>query len=151
MAHAGRPYTLTGTDTYIPTPAEAKIIEALANPANKQLSVSAICQLAGVSRQTYYEMFKKPEFVEYYQEFQRSLIKSSVGDIIKAMLQFALSNPKNHQDRKMLLEMATMYTQKTEIEHAGTVTQEHKHDLTKLSAEELATMEQLLSKSTESE
>ena len=107
--------TATTVDTYRPTGNELKLIEALSNPENRELNVSEVCELIGISRQAYYKMFKKPEFVKYYNDFQVELIKSNIGDVIKATIYFATQSAANHQDRKMLLEMGGLYTEKKEV------------------------------------
>lgn len=140
--------TETGTtvDTYKPTGNELKLIEALSNPENREKNVSEVCELIGISRQAYYKMFKKPEFVKYYNDFQLELVKSSIGDIIKATIFFGVNDPKCHQDRKMILEMGKVYTPKQDIEHSGAIAHEHKHDLRKLDPKELAQLEHILAK-----
>lgn len=142
--------TATRVDTYKPTGNEMKLIEALSNPENRDLNISELCQLIGISRQAYYKMFKKPDFVKYYNDFQLELVKSNIGDVIKATLFFAMNEPKCHQDRKMILEMGKVYTPKQEIEHAGGIKTEIKHDLKKLNAKELADLEQIIAKSADS-
>lgn len=110
---------LSHTDEYVPTPSEVKLLEALVNPENRKKNITELCKIAGISRPTYYESFKKPEFIKMYNETIMLLVKESMSDIIKATLQYALSNPKNHQDRKMLLEMGKLYFQKQEIDVNG--------------------------------
>jgi predicted DNA-binding protein YlxM (UPF0122 family) len=127
--------TATTVDTYKATANELKLIEALSNPENRELNISEVCELIGISRQAYYKMFKKPEFVKYYNDFQLELVKSSIGDIIKATLFFGMTDPKCHQDRKMILEMGKVYTPKQDIEHSGQMT--NKIDLSGLSVEDL--------------
>jgi predicted DNA-binding protein YlxM (UPF0122 family) len=111
--------TATKVDTYKATPNEMKLIEALSNPENKDKNISEVCELIGISRQAYYKMFKKPDFVKYYNDFQLELVKSSIGDIIKATIYFGMNDPKCHQDRKLILEMGKVYTPKQELEHSG--------------------------------
>lgn len=111
--------TATKVDTYKPTGNELKLIEALSNPENRELNVSEICELIGISRNAYYKMFKKADFVKYYNEFQIELVKSNIGEVLKATLHFATTSASNHNDRKILLEMGGLYTEKSKLEHTG--------------------------------
>ncbi|AIQ34222.1 hypothetical protein R50345_06045 [Paenibacillus sp. FSL R5-0345] len=113
--------TVTQVDTYKPTGNEMKLIEALSNPENRDLNISQVCELIGISRQAYYKMFKKQDFVKYYNQFQLDLVKSSIGDIIKATIFFGVNDPKCHQDRKLILEMGNVYTPKQELKHEGSM------------------------------
>lgn len=141
--------TETKVDTYRATGNELKLIEALSNPENRELNVSQVCELIGISRQAYYKMFRKPEFVKYYNDFQMDLIKSNIGDVIKATIFFAINEPKCHGDRKLILEMGKVYTPKLDLEHSGSITQDIKHDLKKLSPKELAELEHILAKTSD--
>lgn len=109
----------TEVNTYKATPNEMKLIEALSNPENRDLNISEVCELIGISRVAYYKMFKKPDFVKYYNEFQLELVKSHIGDVLKATIHFAMNEAKCHGDRKILLEMGRVYTPKQELEHSG--------------------------------
>lgn len=105
----------TKVDTYKATGNELKLIEALSNPENRELNISEVCELVGISRQAYYKMFKKPEFVKYYNDFQMELVKSNIGDVIKATIFFAMNEAKCHGDRKLILEMGGVYKESKEL------------------------------------
>jgi len=109
----------TSTNKYIATPAEQKLIETLANPENYGKNITELCELAGISRFTYYEAFKKPDFVAYYNSLVLELLRGKVGDVINATYRFATMFPQNHQDRKILLEMTGTYTPKQAHEVFG--------------------------------
>lgn len=119
----------TEVNTYKATVNELKLIEALSNPENRDLNISQVCELIGISRQAYYKMFKKPDFVKYYNEFQLELVKSRIGDVIKATILFAITEPKCHGDRKMLLEMGKVYTPKHEIESRSEVVNRYEYHI----------------------
>jgi hypothetical protein len=123
--------TATKVDTYKPTAGEMKLIEALSNPENRDINVSELCLLIGISRAAYYKMFAKDEFVKFYNEFQFKLIKGNIGDIIKATVRFATESAGNHADRKMLLEMAGVYNEKVNMNMSGG-TNNTNQDLTNL-------------------
>ena len=111
----------TKTDGYSPTPVEIKLVEVLLNPESYKKSITEKCLMAGICRDSYYRFMKNPEFCEYYNEQIKANIKSSVGEIIQATRNFGTRFPGNHQDRKILLEMAGAYTEKSEVKHTGEV------------------------------
>ena len=104
---------------YRPTAAEERLLEVLMNPEHFGKSITDKCRIAEIDRQTYYNAMKKPEFCDFYNEQVKSNLKSSVGEIIQATHKFGTRFPGNHQDRKILLEMAGAYTEKQEIKHLG--------------------------------
>lgn len=105
--------------TYMPTKAEEKLLEVLVNPENKDKTVSEICALANIGRRTYYDIFKKTEFVNYYQQLSFELVKQAVMPVINSVAKEAKAGSFQHS--KMILEMAQMYTEKIKQEHSGGV------------------------------
>jgi len=106
-------------DEYKPTTNERKLIEALCNPENRKLNVTELCKVVGISREAYYRMFRKPQFVEYYKRVQFEAVKQSAAKVLAATIEYAINEPKCHQDRKMILEMAGLYTEKVKQEITG--------------------------------
>ena len=106
-------------DGYKLTAAEERLIKVLVDQAHFGKSVTEKCQVAEISRETYYKTMQKQEFCDLYNETIKAGLKSSVGEIIKATHEFGTRFPGNHQDRKILLEMAGAYTEKQEIKHLG--------------------------------
>lgn len=104
----------TNRDKYIPTPAEQKLLEVLCNPDSLGKTVTDICSEANVSRDVYYDAIKKEGFYELRNKFLMDIIKAGVGDIIQATIKYGKENAKNAQDRKMILTMAGMYSDKLE-------------------------------------
>lgn len=109
---------MTENDKYTPTPAEKKLLEVLLNAENVGKSVQELCNLAGVSRNKYYDAMKKQEFVDLVNKTTMALIKGKAANILNAAYNFALTE-KGHQDRKMLLTIAGIYTDKQETEISG--------------------------------
>jgi hypothetical protein len=106
-------------DNYKPTAKEKKLIDVLCDPAHRYKNITQICQVAGISREAYYKMFRKPQFVAYYNRVQFEVVKQNIAKVLAATIEFAISDPKCHQDRKMLLEMGNMYTEKVKQEITG--------------------------------
>lgn len=111
---------MTKKDTYTPTTAEKKLLEVLINPQNVGKSVQDLCNLAGVSRNKYYDAMKKKPFVELVNTITMDLIKAKTSDVLNATYKFSLTE-RGHQDRKMLLTIAGIYVDKKETEISGGV------------------------------
>ena len=104
---------------YTPTAAEEKLLEVLLNPKNRDKTIAEISAMAGIGERTYYRAMEKPEFVDYYNSIVLQIMKGKVGDVLKAVAKYATEEPRCHQDRKMLLEMAGIYTEKKIQEITG--------------------------------
>lgn len=104
--------SLVEVNEYRPTAAELRLLEVLANPTFAGASVTAKCKAAGCTTPVYYAALKKPGFVEMIKDTAYDLVKSHLTDIVNATYNFAMKNPQNQQDRKMLLEMGKMLNEK---------------------------------------
>ena len=93
--------------SYIATACERKILDALLDPANKYKTVTELCRVADVSRDVYYDAFKKPEFQAYYRYLTLELVKQSVAPVINTFIKEATRGSFQHG--KVLLEMAELY------------------------------------------
>lgn len=98
---------------YKPTTGEEKLLEILVNPEHKGKTVVKLCEIAEISQRHYYDIFKKPEFVEYYKQKSFELVKQSVMPVINAVVEQAKTG--SYQHAKLILEMADMYTEKKEV------------------------------------
>jgi hypothetical protein len=107
---------MTNLDGYKLTAAEERLLEVLMNPNYYGKSITEKCQVAEISRETYYQTMRRPEFTDFYNQQIQANLKNSVGKIIQATENFATRFPGNHQDRKMLLEIAGAYTEKQQVE-----------------------------------
>jgi hypothetical protein len=102
---------------YTPTAAERRILNVLTDPRNSEMPVREICRVANVNKDTFYKCKKKPEFNEYYNKLIMLNLADKVAPILNATYKFAVGSAKNHQDRKLLLQMAGVYIEK--VEHSG--------------------------------
>jgi len=102
---------------YRPTTGELKLLEVLLNPEFRNKSVTEICSIAGVSRQTYYRAFEKPQFVALYESRAKDLVRAAVGPVINAFVKAAKEGSYPHG--KVILEMAGLYAEPRKVEHAG--------------------------------
>ena len=109
----------TELDNYEPTPAEQRLLQVLLDPANVGKSVTEKCQLAGVSRDVYYKAMQKEGFIRLKNRLTYDLLKANIDEVLRATFKYALNNSKNHADRKLLLEMYGLYTDKQKVEVSG--------------------------------
>jgi len=121
------------TDKYKPTHAEAKLLKELLDPNNLELNVSDTCAKAGVNRNVYYEATKKPGFNNLIKDLTLELLKSRVSKIIETSYKVAKTE-KGYNDRKLLLTMANIYSDKVESLNTN---HNLNDDVTELTDEEL--------------
>lgn len=107
--------SLTDIISYTPTPAEIRLIEVLSNPENIDKSVTAKAELAGISRKTYYDITKKPEFVEYFNRLIYESLRGRISEVVEACFRFGTTEKSCFQDRKILLQMAGFYKEEQNI------------------------------------
>jgi hypothetical protein len=115
------------------TRAEQTLLEALLNPENRIKSVTDICKAAKVDRATYYRAFAKPNFVALYNKRSVDLVKQSVASILNTFVREAQRGSFQHG--KVVLEMAGLYTEKSDVKLSGQVTTNNPY--TGLTTEEL--------------
>lgn len=98
--------SLTEIDEYHLTPSEEKLLQVLLNPHNVGKSVTDKCKLADISRTAYYEIIKRPEFIQLRNKTIIDLIQDYIPDVLSASVDVAITGgAKGYQDRRMLLEM----------------------------------------------
>lgn len=105
---------MTKNDKYKPTTAEKKLLEVLLNPENIGKSVTELCTLAKISRNKYYDAMRNGNFVRLVNDTTLDLIKGKIHNVLNATYTHAL-NVKGHQDRKLLLTMAGLYSDKVDV------------------------------------
>jgi hypothetical protein len=111
----------TSIDKYTPTPKEEALLAVICNPNSLGKTVTEICSEAGVDRGVYYDAIKKEGFFELRNKITMDIIRANVSDVLLATAKFAINNAKNNADRKMILEMAGLYTNKQDINLNSTV------------------------------
>ena len=133
---------------YRPTTAEQKLLEVLLTPECRNISKTEVCKRAGISRQTYYKIFKKPGFVAHYEAQARDLVREAVGPVVNAFVKEAKKGSYPHG--KVVLEMAGLYSERQKIEHmgreGGPIQVQQQIDLSMLSDQEVDTLEHILSR-----
>jgi hypothetical protein len=101
------------------TDKEKNLLEVLLNPENRMKSITDICKLAKCSRPVYYEAFSKPGFVEIYKKRSMDMVKQSIASVLNTFIREAQRGSFQHG--KILLEMAGMYTESSDVKVSGEV------------------------------
>ena len=109
---------MTKSDIYTMTAAGKKLFQVLIDPQHLGKNVDELCQIADVSRDTYYRLMKDDRFTQEVTDTSKQLVMAKIGDVINATYENAIGE-RGHQDRKMLLTMAGLYTDKQEIDSKG--------------------------------
>ncbi len=104
---------------YEPTEKEKNLLEVLLNPDYRMKSITAICKAAKCSRPIYYEAFSKPDFVKLYKSQSTDLVKQSVAPVINTFIREAQRGSFQHG--KVLLEMAGIYSEKSDVSLSGSL------------------------------
>jgi hypothetical protein len=109
-------------DNRILTRVERNVLAVLINPAYFHALDAEKCKAAGASESRFYQVKGDPWFQAQLRDAFLSFVQESVGPIIAASIDTAATSGRDgHPDRKMLLEMAQLYTPNSKIEHAGEV------------------------------
>lgn len=103
------------TKIYVPTENELKLYAILADPSNYSLSVKERCEKAGMCYGTYYACMARPEFREILQKGMFDMIHTRLQEVIDATFKFAVTEKTCHADRKILLMMAGMYKDESNV------------------------------------
>lgn len=107
-------------DMYKPTLKEQDLLNILLDPFHRMSSITKICEMAGVSRQTYHNMFRKPEFQAFYRAALLETVKQYGGQLVNIGIREARKGSFPHW--KVLMEMGGLYNEKRTVEHDGEVT-----------------------------
>jgi len=100
---------------YEPTTAELKLLEVLCTPEYTTLNITEKCNMAQISIPTYYRAMEKEGFKALIKKAGYELVVADLLPIIKATIKYAIGNPNGTADRKLLLQLADMVTEKSEI------------------------------------
>lgn len=116
------------SDEYKLTVAGERLFKTLIDPEHLGQNVSEICSIADVSRPTYYKLMKDEEFTTLVSDTAKALVMSRMGEVVAASFKYAMEE-RGHSDRKMLLTMAGMYSDKQETTVTGSLNIGDKADL----------------------
>ena len=119
---------MTKSDKYTMTSAGKKLFQVLIDPQYLGKNVDELCQIADVSRDTYYRLMKDERFTQEVTNTSKQLVMGKIGDVINATYENAIGE-RGHQDRKLLLTMAGLYTEKQETTINGSLDISNKSDV----------------------
>ncbi len=128
------------------TAGEQRLLEVLLNPEHTGKSITEKCRIAGISRAMYYRYMQDEKFLQMLNKTALMLIRDKVADVLNATYKFAMQS-RNHQDRKLLLELFDLYANKQKVEVSGengepiklaTLSEEEKRELLKNVAKRVA-------------
>jgi hypothetical protein len=91
------------------------LLDVMLNPENRHAEVQEICNLAGISKPTYFRAFYKPQFREYYNSLLRANWQIKAQEMMCAVYTFGVSNARCAADRRLFLEMTGVVQDKKEI------------------------------------
>jgi len=100
------------SDIYTPTEAEKRILMVCIDPDSFTLNITQRCEKADVSRETWYKTMKKQDFIKMLNQMLMDNLRGKIGDVINATYKYATSDSKNSADRKILMTMAGLYSDK---------------------------------------
>lgn len=96
------------------TKTQEKILQVMTDPTNWGTSQTQIAELANCSRNSVYLAVKDTDFIKRYNDITMNILGSRTADIINASIRQAMT-PEGFNDRKMLLTMTGLYSDKTQI------------------------------------
>ena len=102
--------------------AQWRVFAVVTNPKHFRKTRNQQHRLAKVSRSRFYAILADPEFRQATHEHVLTRLCSAGAKIINAAVESSLLPGRDgHQDRRMLLTMAGLYSDKQTIEHGGSV------------------------------
>lgn len=100
------------------TDAGIKLLEIVTRPECRTMSITKQCELAGISRGTYYNLFRDPNFQKTYTELCKTMLLSGVASSSQALI--AQGAMGDTAAIKMILELAGIYQPTARVEHTHT-------------------------------
>lgn len=101
------------------TEAGIKLLEIVTRPECRTMTITQQCQLAGISRGTYYNLFRDDNFKRTYAELCKTMLLAGAAPASQALnAQAAMGDTAAI---KMLLELAGIYQPTARVEHTHTV------------------------------
>jgi len=101
------------------TDAGIKLLEIVTRPECRTMNITKQCELAGISRGTYYNLFRDDGFKKTYAELCKTMLLAGAAPASQALnAQAALGDTAAI---KMLLELAGIYQPTARVEHTHTV------------------------------
>ena len=87
---------MTKSDIYTMTAAGKKLFQVLIDPQYLGKNVDELCQIADVSRDTYYRLMKDERFTQEVTNTSKQLVMAKIGDVINATYENAIGERGHH-------------------------------------------------------
>lgn len=101
------------------TEAGVKLLEVVTRPECRTMTITKQCELAGISRGTFYNLFKDDNFKKAYTELCQTMLLAGAAPASQAAIAQAAMGDMNAV--KIILEMAGIYQPTARVEHTHTV------------------------------
>ena len=104
-------------NVFIPTDAQRKLLAVFPNPDYVGLNIKQKCEVAGVHVNTYMRAMKDIRFKKALKYLMLETLKDNGTsmEVITAMKNFATTDARCFQDRKLLLQLLDVYVDKKEL------------------------------------
>lgn len=109
----------TGEKVYIPSSTERKLLEAMADPENRTLTITELCYRAGVNRVSYYAALKRPGFAALVRELTVGIFLGSAAQVASAVVKQAVRG--EYKQQELVLKQAGIIRDQPTI-NAGNIT-----------------------------
>lgn len=100
------------------TEAGSRLLEVMSRPETRLMTVTERCELAGISRDWYYQLHRDPRFQAAYKELCDVTVGTAVLGSIQTIEQAAMTDP---QAAIEMLKLSGYYQPTARVEHTHTV------------------------------
>ncbi len=99
---------------------ERAVLEAITDPATRNMTNAERAALAGVSDRQYYQIMARPWFRARHRNIIQGHVQSRVADLVEASAVTAATPGRDgFNDRKLLMEMTGHYIARQQIDHTS--------------------------------
>jgi len=103
---------------YEVTEAGQKLLEVMIEPAARTMTVIQICELAGISKGSYYLLFKDQRFLDAYYQACKTACITAAMPTIQTVAGQAMTG--NIEAAKIILQMTGLHQPTARVEHTVT-------------------------------
>ena len=99
--------------------AAIRLLEVITRPECRTMTITKICEIADISRTTYYSLFKDDSFKAAYTQLCQVMLLSGAASSSQALIAQAAMGDTTAI--KMILELAGIYQPSTTVNHTHTI------------------------------
>jgi len=104
---------------YEVTEAGQRLLEVMIEPAARTMQVQEICQLAGISKGSYYLLFKDQRFLDAYYQACKTACITAAMPTMQSVAGKAIAG--DMQAAQLILTMSGLHQPTARVEHTHTV------------------------------